>query len=760
MKKIFLKLALCVGLFTPIVTSASEVWKEVNPDRAPKQLQLFQPEKYRVLVLDEATLRIQFENLSTIPEQGTVISLPMPDGSRRDFIVWETPMMPKELAELTPDIRTYTATAADDPTVTAKLDFTLYGFHAMVFDGDEIAFIDPYDNFHDGFYMSYYKKDVSRPESARMKCLLHNGDESGPAGESMAMQGSGLPKLAHKTINGYNLRTYRLALSCSNQYAKAATGLTTPTKAQVLSKMTTSMNRINGVYERELSITMTFTANQNAVIFITSVGDPFHAINSDGPSLLDENQIQCDALIGAVNYDIGHVLTTASGGIASLGSVCSFSKAQGTTGSPSSVVGDPFDIDFVAHEMGHQFGSNHTFNANSGSCSGNGEASMAFEPGSGSTIMAYAGICGADNVQANSDPYFHRASVEKIIAYVNAGGNCAVTSPTGNKLVSFGSFVTAYSIPYLTPFELTAPVATDSMGDSVKLYAWEQADLGAFRSSFAATTSVGPIFRSFNPSKSNIRVFPKISLVMAGNLNSQFEKAPTVARQMKFKCIYRNIRNNKGSVTIPDDIVTVTAVTTGTGAGFRVTSQDMAGNVYTGGSTQTITWDVVNTTAAPVNAANVDIYMSENTGGSWQYYIATVPNTGSATVTLPNPAVSSSACRFKVKGANNVFFNVNRVNFTVNNNPSLPVTPGSASMLAAAVNKVNVFPVPAENMLHITASRSSDAVVYNTLGQMVWQGAVSGKADIDVSSWARGVYHIRLTDSENGTQVVKQIAVQ
>ncbi|MBE2290262.1 MAG: T9SS type A sorting domain-containing protein [Chitinophagaceae bacterium] len=763
MKKFFLKLVLCAGLFTPFIAGASEVWKEVQTGLPSKNVQVIHPDVYRTYQLDVPTLRMHFSNLPQNENFAEIVTIPMPDGSTRDFRVWETSMMPQDLAAQYPDIRTYSGYAVDDRTVTAKFDFTLYGFHAMVLDGENTAFIDPFDNLNDGFYIGYYKRDLDREFANRMLCGVHSADENGPAGEQMQMGNTGLPKLAQKTVNGYDLRTYRLALACSNQYATAVTSPTAPTKPLVLSKMTTTMNRVNGVYEREFSITMVFTSAQNNLIFTTAAGDPFNAINSNPLSCLTTNQSQCNSIVGFSNYDIGHVFTTGSGGLATLGCVCSFSKAQGTTGS-ATPTGDGFDIDYVAHEMGHQFGAQHTFNNNTnGSCGGgNAESGSAYEPGSGSTIMAYAGICPPDNVQSRSDAYFHRHSIGQVLTYVNSsGGNCATKTPTSNKLVKYTTISpTSYTIPYLTPFELTSPVVTDSAGDSVILYAWEQHDLGSFGSTFAATTSSGPIFRSITPSKSNTRVFPKIASVLIGNLNTAYEKAPTVARAMKFKCTYRNIRNNKGCVTIPDEVVTVNAVTTGTGAGFKVTSQGTAGVSYLGGSTQTVTWTVLNTDVAPIGASNVDIWMSQNGGTTYQYFVGTFPNNGSASITVPNPATSTTTARFKVKGANNVFFNVNSVNFKVDYNPLVPISYNSASNVLMPVNEVNIFPVPATEVVHMTTTLAADAVVTNVVGQRVWTGRIDGKADIDVASWSKGIYYVKLVDVATGAQTVKQFVIQ
>lgn len=776
MKQTFSKLLFCAAVFGSLFANGKSYWTPTNASLAPTQLQRQHPNNFLVYRLDEAAVKFELWNLSEAPEEGVVMSLPMADGSYRDFKVWQSSMMPEQLANKYPDIRTFTGEAVDDRRVTAKIDFTLFGFHAMIFDGDNTSFIDPYDNMRDGFYMVHYKKDEQRLFSERMHCEMKTENDKTAFGqEPMMMEKTDLPKLAARVFNGHNLRTYRLALSADNQYCRAATGLPTPTIAQALSAMTTTMNRINGVYNRDFSVQMNFCANEDTLIWTAATGtingtDPFNAINSNAGSCLTANQTQCTNRIGSANYDLGHVFTTGAGGLSSLGVVCNNTqKAKSVTGSPSPV-GDGFDIDYVAHEMGHEFGSEHTFNNNTdGSCGGNAVSTAAYEPGSGSTIMAYAGICSPDDLVAHSDAYFCASSLKQIQAKLAGSENvCAVITSTGNKLVYLDPFSANYTIPYKTPFELLGPTAVDSVADTANLYCWEQANLGDFNKRFSATYKNGPIFRSYNPAYTPLRVFPKVSMVVSGVLsnagieNAQGEKVPDTARYLTFKMTVRNIMNGKGCFLTPDDTIHLNVISTGSAngfAGFKVTSQGTTGISYLGGTSQTITWNVVGTNAAPVNATNVDIYMSTDGGYTWPYYMGSYPNTGTAAVFVPNPPTTSISARFKVKGAGNVFFNINSKNFAVTHNSSLPL---ASSALVSLTDAISIFPIPATDAVHFTTTYVAplQTVIYNAIGQSVWNGTITNSSDIAVSAWAKGVYYARFTDAATGQNAVKSFVVQ
>lgn len=664
-----------------------------------------------------------------------IIALPMPDGNFRDFAITETPLMPAALAARHPDIHTYTGIATDDAMVTVKIDMQESGFHAMVYDGANTFLINPLAD--KTIYESHYKKDENRQYLPGCELMPH-----------AALPGTHTH--AAKTVNGVQLRSYRIVISCDHQYAQAATGTETPTKNQALNAIVTTLNRINGVYERELAVTLKLVDNEDTMIFVTETGDPFGPSNNSGPALLNLNQQYCDLRVGTDNYDIGHIFSTGGGGVSFVGVVCDAdNKAKSVTGN-SSPTGDGFDIDYVAHEIGHQFGAEHTFNNNnSGACTGNATSGAAYEPGSGSTLMAYAGICGGDNIQQHSDDYFHAKSLLQINEFITADGNtCAVKTNTGNKLPFVPNFTSFYSIPYLTPFELTAPELTDSVTPLYNKYCWEQWNLGDPGLTFKATQQAGPIFRSYEPDTSRTRIFPRLAMVLAGqtsdagNNNAQGEKLASVARRLTFRLTVRNFFGSYGGFLFPDDSIHLDVINTG--APFEVTSQGTTALKYIGGSKQTVTWNVVGTTAAPVNANEVDIYLSLDGGHTWKYNLGTYPNTGTALVTIPDPGYSSVNCRIKVKGHNNVFFNLNKSDFGVITNPGI-------------YGDILLFPVPAHNTITIvTGDRGTiNTLFYDATGRFVARTEIASIADIDVAYWPRGVYIVKMIDVANAMTIKK-----
>jgi hypothetical protein len=404
---------------------------------------------------------------------------------------------------------------------------------------------------------------------------------------------------------------------------------------------------------------MTLVAGNASVMYLDGATDPY--TNGSGGTMLGENQANLDAVIGSANYDFGHVFSTGGGGIAGLRVICSSSsKARGVTGS-SNPTGDAFWVDYVAHEMGHQFGGNHTFNGSVGSCGGgNRAASAAYEPGSGSTIMAYAGICGSQDLQPHSDPYFHGKSFDEIVAHITTGGgaSCAVSTPTSNSAPTVDAGA-AYTVPSRTPFALTGS-ATDPEGDPLT-FGWEEFDLGTVEPPPPLVDAGNrPIFRSFNPTVGPTRTFPQLPDVLSGT-TTYGETLPTTSRAMSFRLTARDDRSGGGGVN--SGTTTVTSVST---AGpFAVTSPASA-LTWGGNSVQTVTWNVAGTTATPISCANVAISLSVDGGLTFPTtLLAPTANDGTQAITVPNTPTAGATARVRVACVGNVFFAISRPSFTI-----------------------------------------------------------------------------------------------
>ncbi|MGI8437666.1 MAG: reprolysin-like metallopeptidase, partial [Chthoniobacterales bacterium] len=588
------------------------------------------PQTYRSLALDRPALENILaaappESTGPLDATGTELTVPLPDGSLARFIVQESPVMEPKLAAKYPEIKTYIGQGVDDPTATVRFDLTPTGFHAMILSSNGQVFIDPYWRDSDATYVSYYKRDYVADKP--FACLVQNEAKEESKGTSP-------PAPARPT--GASLRKYRLALACTAEYAAAVCSPNQPTVAQTLAAMVTSVNRVSAVYERDFAIRFLLIGNTDSLIFLDVATEPY--TNSDGSTMLGQNQTTIDNIIGSANYDFGHVFSTGGGGVAYLGVICGSSKAGGVTGT-SNPLGDPYDIDYVAHEMGHQFGADHPFNSTVGSCGGgNRNASTAYEVGSGVSIMAYAGICGNTDLAPHSDDYFHTASYTEIDNYTSTGGGnaCPTTVGTGNNPPVLGSLGT-FTIPANTPFALTDSV-TDADSDTLT-YDWEEYDLGAAQTTQNPSGSIDyPIFRSYEPTLSPTRYFPSLTYIL-NNANvppatnasgyATGETLPGIARTMTFRLTARDNHPGGGG----SNWTSTTVTTFVTGSAFAVTSPNTL-VTFAGGSQQTVTWDVAGSDANGINCANVKISLSTDGGNTFPTVLASsVPNIGSALVT-------------------------------------------------------------------------------------------------------------------------------
>lgn len=744
------------GSFSPAELSAAgnnSLWRDVSEgDFILKGSREIIPDRYRIVSADISELKSILssapkENLSNPSGYQYIIELPMPYGGLSRFSVNEYSMMEQGLAERFPDIKTYTIKGIDDPFATGKLDVTMHGFHAMVLSARGSYFIDPYSKNETGIYISYFKKDFSAKQS--FEC----------AADELSQNIDNTPKnISGSLVCGPQLRTYRLACAATGEYTIYHGGTVTAGQAAVV----TCFNRVNGVYEMDFAVRMVLVSNNSSVIYTNPNTDPY--TNSNGGAMLSQNQTTLDNVIGSANYDVGHVVSTGGGGIAGLAVICNNGqKAWGVTGLPSPI-GDPFYIDYVAHEVGHQFGGNHTFNCELSGCGGgNRNAGTAFEPGSASTIMGYAGICGSCDLQGNSDPFFHTGSFQEIIINTQfaSGSTCPVVTNTGNTPPNITIPAGGFAIPIRTPFKLTGS-ATDAENPSSLTYCWEEYDLGP-PGTPNSPSGDAPIFRSFRPDTVGTRYFPKMSNIVNNN-QSIGEILPTYSRNLSFRLTVRD--NNAGAGGVNFEYLTFTV--SNTAGPFKVTSPDSA-VTWNSNVPNTVRWDVANTNTAPVSCQNVNIKLS--TDGGYNYPVTLVsntPNDGSETVTLPS--IVNNQARIKVEAADNIFFDISNVNFSITNTISVHnLNTGIPSEFSLMQNYPNPFNPSTKINFSLPLNSNVKLTVYDVLGNTVSvlidgkQQAGNYSYEFNASGLASGIYFYELkaaTGSENFSFTRKMLVVK
>ena len=605
------------------------------------------PSQYQVFSLNMDALKKQLANapLRGSVTSSVIVQFPDGDGVLKNFRIYEAPVMQEGLAKQFPDMKSYVGQGVDNPSESTRFSITLYGFHNMMFADEGTSYTDPYTKDKQ-LYMVYKRNDLSAPRT--FKCEVTNARTKKKNKEPQ------LSTLSIPATDGV-MRHYRLAMACTAEYAafhieaaNLVAGTPEQQKEAVLAAMNVTVTRVNSIYERDFAITFQLVNNNRDIIFIGE--DSFDNENTEN-ILLNQSQNVIDNVIGFNNYDIGHTVSTGGGGVAQLYSPCSGSKARGITGL-SSPVGDAYDIDFVAHEMGHQFGGNHTFNND---CDGNRNDDTAIEPGSGSTIMAYAGVC-FPSVQNHSDAHFHVLSILEITEFMKNDGNCSTNVATNNT-APVANAGADYTIPKGTPFILKAQ-GSDANGDNLT-YAWEQGDTEISAQPPMASATGGPNFRSLPPKTVPERYMPALSAVLANNLAPTWEVISDVARTFTFALTVRD-NNILGGQTSYDDMEVAVS---GVAGPFLVTAPNT--NVsWPAGSNQTVTWNVAGTTANGVNTAYVDILMSNDGGQTYPVLLANrVPNDGSEVITVP--AGIGINKRIMVRANGNIFYDISNTNFTV-----------------------------------------------------------------------------------------------
>jgi hypothetical protein len=637
---------LLILLGTNVAQATEKLWQDVTVEQ--KQFATTKTGNRYFNVDNQALKRILERSPAEYTgDRSNIIQMPMPDGSLARFAIVESPIMEPDLAIQYPQIKNYKVYGIDDPQASGRLSFNANGLDGMLHTSQGRVFIDRYGS-GDPINRYVLRNQPDAMNGNPFRCDAYHLEDNSQERLNFTVQPA-------NRVPG-NFLTYRLAVAATLEYFTFAGG----TNLSTTTAINTAINRVNQIYERDLGIRLMLIGN-NALLYETTDSG---LDNGSGIVLIGQVQGWIDGRLpgGVADYDIGHIFSTGAGGIAFLGAVCdNANKAKGVTGTPMPV-GDPFYIDYVAHEIGHQFNADHTFNGTTLNCGGGTRIqATAYEPGSGSTIMAYAGICGAENLQSNGDATFHAGSISQINTFTS-GLTCDAQLLNGNADPTITP-IADRTIPVNTPFILDNTSAVDLADGDPLTFQWDQMDTGLATDFLSFGTDLGDnaLFRSYEPRTVSSRDFPALGTQL-NNGTDDAEVLPSTARDLNFRLTVRD--GMSGQVT---DDVKVT-VTSGSGP-FRVTSHSAPASIVPADGQIRVNWNPANTTAGPVNCANVDIELLTFNSACSRYSVQQMlnpgpyPNDGVQLVSLPD--ISNPVSRIRVKCSNNIFYDISNANLNI-----------------------------------------------------------------------------------------------
>ncbi len=630
------------------VITAQQIWTKTdeaallaNKNRSREII----PDAYRVVSLDwkslTSTLRQAPEFL--YPEgsrNNSSVLLPMPDGTMEEFVIWQAPVMEKELALKYPAIQSYKGYQKNKKQVTARFSIGPNGFHGAVKSEEGMMYIDPYAVNDTENYIVYYTANHT-DDSLKQKVLCGTDESTYTHTKDARKWGQRMPG------SQIELRKYRLALGCTSEW-----GQVRGTKEKALADMVVFVERANVVFEAELAVTAILIAKNDELIFLDGSTDPYTNPNQ-GLSILGQNTGILNGRVGFASYEIGHVFSICFdvGGVAG-GNICTPGKGAGVTCHNSAAISSGIVLVFN-HEVGHQMTASHTFNR----CGDSDQLALgtAYEPGGGSTIMAYPGACGSDNLGASRDDYYHVASLEQMLSFTNSEGSdaydCAEKIEINNDIpVLTLPYKDGFSIPRETPFFLKGS-ATDANGD-ILTYNWDQFD-NQTSSPLGAPVGNAPLFRSLKPTTNPARYFPNVSRILNGQFNDKSELLPTYGRDLTFRFVVRD-NNPLGNAAAWQEMKFKVAANAGP---FKLTYPVLDYKLKVGKELK-VTWDVANTDLPPVSCKTVDIYIAFNNSLDFSsdnllLVAKAVDNDGEEVIIVPNK--TSIRARVVVKASDNIF---------------------------------------------------------------------------------------------------------
>ncbi len=773
MKKIILIIVIFCNL--GLIAQTKNIWKshKLNDENITiykGALRASFPKQFLLFDLDITTLRQDlFAIVDNATTKTTTISLPNADGQIEAFEVNEASNFEPDLQARFPEIRAFSGRGLTDRYATLKLSISPQGIQTMIFRTDKpTEFIEAYSN--DKTIYAVFK---SQRDKGNLSWSCSTNDEKLFFEET--------DKKINKVLgNNGQLKTMRLAQSCNGEYSNYFGATSAAQVALVLAAFNATLTRGNGCYEKDLGLHLNLVNSTTNVIYYNRTTDPYSSLsnwNTELQKALNTTLTGVGTSLANNNaaYDIGHMFGASGGGGSAgcIGCVCVGGVAAGTGAtkgrgktSPADGVpmGDNFDIDYVVHEIGHQLGGNHTFSFS------NEGAGVNKEVGSGITIMGYAGITDFDLTNHSID-IFHQTSIEQIQANL-ATRSCPVTTNiSAANATPVANAGADYTIPISTPFALIGS-GTDANIEDALTYCWEQNDDGDSSIDDASTAfvdkAIGPNFLSWSPTASATRVCPKMETVLInaqttsqvrGDAGKMSEALSSINRTLNFRltvrdnCPYSSVAPLKVGQTAFDDMV----VTVSTASSpFTVTSQNTTGISYAGLTTQTVTWNAGNTTAAPFNVANVKISLSTDNFNFPTVLIASTPNDGTETVIIPN-GINATSCRIKVEAIGNIFFNVNTTTFAIT--PSL-------STENFDLADFSLFPNPNKGTFTVkfnsNSSNDINIAIHDIQGRLILDKKYNNTGifnqEIQLNNAQAGVYLVTTQDGDK--KVVKRIIVQ
>ena len=716
MFRIFLTLSLIgsLVLLKTFVQNASaqqshEYWQSIPDPHITKHVPAIEHPSYFQLDDVQLETHIMTAPLEFLSDRGIEIYLPDESNLLKRFEVFFSPVFEDALRQKFPSINSFTGHDQSDPAVKVRLTFMDNGLFICIKKKMEYFFLDPVNDNNQ--YVFYRGNKIHSPD--RFSCYSHGGSDEP---NHISFEGS-----------GNEMKIYRIAISATGEYSEYHGG----GQLDALTAIITTLNRVNMIFETELAIRFILVANNESIIFTDPLSDPFENGNLD--AMLTANQTLIDTEIGDPFYDLGHVFGTSGGGKAEVGAICRpGEKAMAATGI-SNPIGDAFNISYVCHEIGHQLNALHTFNR----CESLGTGPEGYEPGSGSTIMAYAGLCGTDNVQIASDFNFHASSLMKMAAY---GSDCAESASLDNiPPVVLSTNPQNIVIPRLTPFRLTA-IGMDGDGDDV-YYSWEERDLGP-SSPLGSPSGQAPAFRVFPPKPVPVRLFPRIETFITGS-NDPTETLPNYDRSFSFWIV---ARDNHGALSYDTYDFEVS-----TQAGPFYISYPNASELWVPLSEKTILWNVNNTNINPVNCQEVDILLSSDGGYSFDILLAErVPNSGSASIEVP--IVHSQEILLMVAASDNIFLDISNNYLSIdtsNQTPWFTLLPAS-QIVDLCGNETVDIPIDIQSIggydEPITLSTFQPTGIMTTLSQTIVhpQDNISLQLQVVNTSLAIGIHEVML----------------